>query len=357
MLAALGDPYTVYLDPEEYADWKEAASGSYSGVGMTVHMKDRLVTVVSVFEDSPAALAGIQADDVVVAVDGVPTTGLTLEQVVARMKGPEGTTVVLTMWRSTAAATVTTPTTVSGDLETSDTTTTEEGDPTVDLSRLPAGGETTDYTVTRRAITIPTTDRETLTVDGKTVALIALYSFTEAAPSDLRAEIQTAVERDRVSAIILDLRGNGGGLLASAIDVASIFIDTGVIVSTEGLHSPAQVYSASGEAYSDVPLYVLIDENSASASEIVSGALQDYDRATLVGETTFGKGLVQTLEPLSNGGAIKVTTAVYLTPKGRDINATGISPEGVPPYERFTVYYHEGVEAVLDLISGGLADR
>ena len=128
--------------------------------------------------------------------------------------------------------------------------------------------------------------------------------------------------------------------------MASIFIDTGVIVSTEGLHSPKEVLSATGDAFTDVPLYVLVDEYTASASEIVSGALQDYGRATLVGETTFGKGLVQTLEPLSNGGAIKVTTAVYLTPKGRDINATGISPDVVAPDDPQTTDVDEGLEAV-----------
>lgn len=351
MLAGLDDPYTVYMDPEEYASWQEMTSGSYSGVGIVVVMKDHVVTAASVFEASPAAAAGIQQDDVVVAVDGVSSEGRTLDQVVGDIKGPADTTVVLKMWRPAVSATTTTIAPSSSDTTSPDGQATEDdGDPTVDLSGLPAGGETKDYTLTRKEIRIPSTDRETLTVDGKKVALISLYQFAEASADDLRAEVTTAVQTDKVAAIILDLRGNGGGLLTSATDVASIFIDTGVIVSTEGLHSAKEVLSATGDAFADVPLYVLVDEYTASASEIVSGALQDYGRATLVGETTFGKGLVQTLEPLSNHGAIKVTTAVYLTPKGRDINATGISPDVVAPDDPQTTDVDEGLEAVLDLI-------
>jgi len=157
-----------------------------------------------------------------------------------------------------------------------------------------------------------------------------------------------------VDAVVLDLRGNGGGLLNEGVDVASIFIPEGDIVSTEGLHSPKQVYEATGGAYPDVPLYVLTDPHTASASEIVAGALQDYKRATLVGETTFGKGLVQSIEALSNGGALKATTAVYLTPKGRDINKKGIIPDVLAPDDPTTTSVDETLQAVLKLIAGAL---
>jgi carboxyl-terminal processing protease len=359
MLAGLADPYTVYMDPEEYASWRDMTSGSYSGVGIVVVMKDHLVTAASVFEASPAATAGIQQDDVVVAVDGVSSDGRTLDQVVGDIKGAADTTVVLKMWRPAVTATTTTTAPSSGETTSTELQGTEnDGDPTVDLSGLPAGGETKDYILTRREISIPSTDMETLTVDGKKVALIALYQFAEASADDLRAEVETAVQTDKVAAIILDLRGNGGGLLTSAVDVASIFIDTGVIVSTEGLHFDKEILSANGDAITtDVPLYVLVDEYTASASEIVSGALQDYGRATLVGDTTFGKGLVQTLEQLSNGGAIKVTTQVYLTPKGRDINAKGITPDVVAPDDPQTTDADEGLEAVKDLIAGASASK
>jgi carboxyl-terminal processing protease len=358
MLASVGDPYTIYYDPEEYAALKEETSGSYGGVGMTVQMSDRLVTVISVFEDSPAEAAQIRKGDIVVSVDGVSTSGRTLEEVVADIKGPEGTTVALEMYRPAASATTDTTeadgTAGDSEEETTDDTTAI----TVDLAELPTGGVAKDYTLTRRSIIIPTTDTETLDASGKKVALIAFYTFNnEHASDELRSDVEKAIDQDKVDAIILDLRSNGGGLLDSAIEVAGIFIDSGVIVSTEGLHSPEQVYSASGEAYEDVPLYVLTDPYTASASEIVAGALQDYGRATIVGETTFGKGLVQSIEPLSNGGALKVTTAVYLTPKGRDINAKGVSPDIVAPDDPETETVDETVETVLDLISGRSAGR
>ena len=158
---------------------------------------------------------------------------------------------------------------------------------------------------------------------------------------------------DQVDAIILDLRSNGGGLLEPGGRRGQhLHPRRGVIVSTEGLHSPKQVYKATGDAYPNIPLYVLTDPYTASASEIVAGALQDYDRATLVGETTFGKGLVQSIEPLSNGGALKATTAVYLTPKGRDINKKGIVPDVVAPDDPATTGVDETVQAALKLITG-----
>ena len=163
--------------------------------------------------------------------------------------------------------------------------------------------------------------------------------------------MQQAVSVDHDAAIILDLRDNGGGLLDEAVNVASIFIPSGTIVSDKGLNSPERVYSATGDAYTQVPLYVLTDGYTASASEIVSGALQDYGRATLIGTTTFGKGLVQTILPLTNGGALKVTTAVYLTPKGRDINKKGITPDVVAPDDPTTPNVDETVQAALSLIA------
>jgi len=356
MMAALGDPYTVYMEPEEYASFLEDTSGSYSGVGMVVELKDRLVTIVSTFKDSPAEIAGIRAGDIILAVDGESTAGQNLDEVVGRIKGPEGTTVVLTMYRLPSATTTTVATSgddgdggAGGDEEP------EAGSNTADISHLPAGGETTDYTLTRKTIAIPVTERDTLTEDGKKVAHISFFTFSDGSADLLREEVRQAVENDRVDAIILDLRSNGGGLLDEAIEVASIFLRSETIVSTEGLHSPEQVFKAGGDAYVQVPLYVLTDPYTASASEIVSGALQDHERAILVGETTFGKGLVQSLERLSNGGAIKVTTAVYLTPDGRDINETGIEPDVVAPDDLETLDADECVEAALDLITGEAA--
>jgi carboxyl-terminal processing protease len=355
MVAGLDDPYTVYMDPADYASFQEHTTGSYSGVGMTVEMKDHLVTIVSTFKGSPAQLAGIRPGDIILAVGGVSAEGQNLDEVVGMIKGVEGTTVSLTLYRPAAP----TATTVTGGTGASTTTTTSTSGSTdttadtgADISQLPPGGETKDYTLTRKAIEVPVTESEILTTAGKKVTLVRFFTFSEGSAAALRAEVQKAVEVDQVAAIILDLRSNGGGLLNEAVDVASIFIPDGVIVTTEGLHSPKQVYDATGGAYAEVPLYVLTDPYTASASEIVSGALQDDKRATLVGETTFGKGLVQSIEPLSNGGAVKVTTAVYFTPKGRDINKTGIVPDVVAPDDPNTTGVDEGVQAVLKLISG-----
>jgi carboxyl-terminal processing protease len=365
MLASLGDPYTVYYSPEEYASLMEETSGSYSGVGMVLQMNEHLATVVSVFPGSPAESAQIEAGDIIVSVNGATTAGLTLDDVVSGIKGPEGTKTVLDMYRPAPPATTSTTVADQTQGDTTDTaadTTQEAADAaetlTVDLTGLPDGGTSKEYTLTRRSIVVPTTETETLDVAGKKVAHITLFTFNnENASQDLRDEVEKALEQDNVDAIILDLRNNGGGLLTAAVEVASIFIDSGVIVSTEGLHSREEQLRASGNAVVDVPVYVLTNEYTASASEIVAGALQDYGRATIVGETTFGKGLVQSVEPLSNGGAVKVTTAVYLTPKGRDINAKGVSPDVVAPDDPATKDVDETLQKVLDLIASGSPAR
>jgi carboxyl-terminal processing protease len=346
MVAGLNDPYTVYWDPEEYASFKESTAGAYTGVGMAVEMNDHLVTVVTTFKGSPALEAGIRPGDVILSVDGESVQGMDLDEVVSKIKGVEGTTVSLELYRPPASTT----TTVAGiPGEDDETTTTTEAE-TADVTDLPPGGETTEYTLTRKTIEIPVTETEILEVGDQKVAHIVLSSFSQGSAAALRSAVEQAVDVDGAEAIILDLRSNGGGLLDQAVDVASIFIPEGDIVSTEGLHSPKQVYAAGGDAYEDIPLYVLTDPYTASASEIVAGALQDYERATLVGETTFGKGLVQSIEPLSNGGALKATTAVYLTPLGRDINKKGISPDVTAPDDPYTEDVDETLQTVIRLI-------
>jgi carboxyl-terminal processing protease len=349
MIAGLDDPYTIYMDPEEYTAYLEHVSGSYSGVGMSVEMKDNLVTIVSTFKGSPAELAGILPGDIILAVDGVSTEGQNLDEVVARIKGPEETTVTLTIYRSKAS---TTTTVAGGDADDGEADReTPDGSPTADVSQLPPGGETQEYTLTRKTIEVPVVDSELLDVAGQKVALVSFYTFSDGSADQLREEVEQVIVADGVKAIILDLRSNGGGLLDEAVEVASIFIADEVIVSTEGLHFPQEVYYAVGGAYKDIPVVVLVDEYTASASEIVSGAMQDHERAPIVGETTFGKGLVQIISSLSNGGALKLTTAVYLTPDGRDINETGVTPDVVAPDDPETTI-DEGIEAAKKLITG-----
>jgi carboxyl-terminal processing protease len=328
MVAGLNDPYTVYLNATGYASLNGELSGKYTGIGMAEEMENGFITTTQVFKGSPAADAGIQPGDIIVWVDGVPTEGMTIDQVVAKIQGKSGTSVRLGIYRppaSYSATTTTTTTAASGEQPVSPPPTARNS------ADLPPGGTTHEYPLVRRAITEPQVDTKLLTANGKKVGYIKLYIFSTGSADAVRAAVKQALDTDNVAALVLDLRGNGGGLLNEGVGVASIFVPKGVIVSTRGLHSPEHSYQATGGAYPDVPLYLLVDQGTASASEIVSGALQDYNRATLIGATTFGKGLVQSIEPLPNGGAVKVTSAEYFTPSGRNINKKGITPAVIVP--------------------------
>lgn len=333
LLKGLDDPYTHYLDAKEYTDFKEHSSGLYSGVGMSVESRGDFVTVVSTFKGSPAAKGGLVPGDVIVSVDGTDTAGLSLNQVVSRIKGKEGTSVKVKVYHMPIG----TGGPVAGDAGT---------------FRLPEGGTLQEVTLVRKSIDVPVVETEILQAGGKKVAHISFVTFSEDSSVKLKQAVEKALRDDKVNAIALDLRRNGGGLLYEAIGVASIFIPKGTIVSTKGLHSTEQVFTAEGGAIDgSVPVYVMVDEFSASASEIVSGALKDTKRGTLVGTTTFGKGLVQTVEPLSNGGALVATTAVYLTPAGIDINKKGIKPDVLAPDKTDTPNVDETMQKVLELVS------
>ena len=333
MLSGLEEDYTTYMSPDEYERFREHAGGQYSGVGMSVEEKNGLVTVVATFEGTPAAEAGIKPGDIITVVGGESVRGKTLEEVVTLIKGPEGSTVDMEVYRPPSDAEP-----VPEDLP-------------QDQIHLPEGGEALEFILERREIEIPVVEAEMLDVEGQDVLYLQFFTFSQESSEKLRDPLEQYVEEGGADAVILDLRRNGGGLLSEAVDVASLFIEDGTIVTTEGLHSPKQVYEAEGQAFDGVPLYVLIDEFSASASEIVAGALQDTGRGTLVGDTSFGKGLVQTIEPLSNGGALKVTTAVYLTPEGRNINEKGIEPDVEAPDLQETEDVDETLERVRELIA------
>ena len=334
LLQGLGDDYTNYLSPEEYTNFQERAGGSYSGVGMTVEMKGAFITVVSTFKGSPAAGGGVKPGDIILAVNGEDTKGLSLDEVVTRIKGKEGTQVTLKVYHVP-------PGSVG-----------PEESPR-DGAHLPEGGTLQELTLTRKTITIPVVESEIVKAGSHNVAHIRLITFSEKSGERLRRAVEKALAVDKADAIVFDLRNNGGGLLEEAVDVASIFIPSGVIVTTEGLHSPKQVYEARGNAVPPVPVYVLVNGFSASASEIVAGALKDTKRATIVGEKTFGKGLVQTILSLSNGGALKVTTAVYRTPSGADINKKGIEPDVLAPDDPATTAVDETLDKALALIAAG----
>lgn len=290
MLKSLNDPWTVYLDPKETAKLEEQITAEYSGVGAALEKaKDGSLVVTDVFAGSPAKKAGIEAGDRIVTVDGVPTKGRAAETSVAMIKGPEGTQVRL-------------------------------------LVRKKAGG-LRRLTLTRRQIAIPITSHRMLTTStGVRVGYIELSEFAIDAGAKTRSAVDWA-KRHGAKWIVLDLRYNPGGLVSEAIAVSSLFVRTGTIVSTQGLHSARAVYSATGKVATTLPLVVLVNRYSASASEITAAALQDHERAALVGTRTFGKGLVQETLPMPRKAMLKLTIAVYYTPDGRDINKRGVKPD------------------------------
>ncbi len=290
MLRSLRDPYTVYLTPREVREFEEKESGVYYGIGASLQKKGRRLVITGVFDGSPAQKAGLRAGDVIVTVDGKPTADEAIEASIARIKGEEGTLVRL---------------------------------------GIRAGGRGPVRTVTlRRArIEIPETRRRLLRAGGTKVGYVRLYEFGGFAARDLRRDV-AALQRRGVRWLVLDLRYNGGGLLDQAVDVTNVFT-TGLVTTTQGLHSPRRELVATDRPLTDLPLVVLVNEYTASASEIVTGALKDHGRAVVIGTRTFGKGLVQSIVPLGGGAALKLTTAVYRTPDGRDIDGKGIAPDVV----------------------------
>lgn len=287
-LKSLDDPYTVYLSPQEMRAFKETESGEYSGIGASLEKTKQGLLITNVFDGSPAAGAGLKPGNVIVTVDGHETAGPAIDVSIARIKGDEGTRVRLGVRRKGAT-------------------------------------QVDEVVVVRRRIEIPETRTRMVVAGGEKVGYIQLFEFGGNAARDVRRDVRE-LQSKGARAIILDLRYNGGGLLSQAVDVTGIFA-TGVVTSTQGLHSPLEVLKADGPVATRRPLVVLVNGYSASASEIVTGALQDHDRAEIVGTTTFGKGLVQSIVPLDGGSALKLTTAIYRTPDGTNINKKGITPD------------------------------
>jgi carboxyl-terminal processing protease len=285
------DQHSTFLNPEEYEDIRIATTGNYTGVGLDVNLEGGKVTVVTPLEGAPADQAGILPGDVVAAVDDVPVDSADVAASVARMRGAPGTSVTLDVLR--------------------------------------AGSEQPlRFALTRSEVHVKTVQSEYL---GNGLAYIRLSSFAESTAADLEEaarELAAEAQRGELLGLVLDLRSNPGGLLDSAVQVADAFLAGGVIVSGTGRRRQAQFEQSAdaGDLLENVPTIVLVNSASASASEIVAGALQDHGRAQLVGEKTYGKGSVQTVMPLGEGSAIKLTTSRYLTPSGRSINGKGIEP-------------------------------
>jgi carboxyl-terminal processing protease len=290
MLSSL-DPHSSYLNASEYRDMQVQTRGEYGGLGIEVTMDDGVVRVVSPIDDTPASRAGIQAGDFLTAIDGETIVGLSLNDAVSRMRGQVGTPINITVARE--------------------------------------GGEPFDVRLTREIINVRAV---TARVEGD-IGIIRISTFNERTSNGLDEAIRT-VRRDtggRLRGVVIDLRNNPGGLLDQAIEVSDAFLDGGEVVSTRGRQAQdVQRYNARrGDQLEGVPIVVLVNGASASAAEIVAGALQDRNRALLVGTTSFGKGSVQTVIPLQGGrdGALRLTTARYYTPSGRSIQGAGIEPD------------------------------
>ncbi|MDJ0933300.1 S41 family peptidase [Breoghania sp.] len=290
MLSSL-DPHSSYMSPKSFRDMQVQTRGEFGGLGIEIMMEDELVKVVTPIDDTPAYRAGVLAGDVITALDGESVQGLTLNEAVEKMRGPIKTDIVLTIRREGAE------------------------DPV-------------KVTIIRDIIRI----RSVLWHEEKDVGYIRITQFNEQTFDGLKSaidEIEEKIPEDKLKGFVVDLRNNPGGLLDQAIAVSDTFLDRGEIVSTRGLNADeSQRYNArSGDMAHGKPVIVLVNGGSASASEIVAGALQDHRRATIVGTRSFGKGSVQTIIPLGPNGAIRLTTARYYTPSGTSIQAKGITPD------------------------------
>ena len=286
MLGALGDPHTSYMTPDEYTQANESLEGEYEGIGAWVDTSGEYVEIISPMKGSPAAEAGLLPKDLIIAIDGEDMSGIPGDIALQSILGPAGSDVTLTIRRE---------------------------------------NETFDVTITRQQIIVPTVEHEMLEDD---IAYIALYTYGDKSTEQLRDALRDLLAQDPIG-LIFDLRNNGGGYLTTAIEVVSEFIRDGVVMYEQEGDGVIRTYEAiSGGLATEIPLVVLVNEGTASASEITAGAIQDRGRGPLVGAVTFGKGSVQNWIPLNdNAGAVRVTVARWLTPDQRQLSGDGLTPE------------------------------
>ena len=286
MVKTLDDPHSIYLDPKMYELMRSHTEGSFGGVGIVMGFKDNKITVISVMEGTPSEAAGIKTGDEIIAVDGVPTSEIEPEEVVLHIRGEIGSEVTLRVRR--------------------------------------AGEEDKDYVVRRATIQVHTVAGQMLP-DTDGIGYIRIASFSEHTADEFK-DAYHALENEGVKGMIIDLRENPGGLVTSCVAIANMVVPKGPVVSVVQKDGTREEYE-SDLSEGKYPLVVLIDGNSASASEILAGALQDTGAATIVGQTSYGKGSVQVILPLYDDDALKLTIAKYYTPSGRSIDGTGIEPD------------------------------
>lgn len=310
MVEAAGDPYTSYFSPDENQRFKDDISGEFDGIGVEITSADGVPTVVAPIADSPAEKAGIKAKDIIAEVDGTKTSEISLDETISKIRGEAGTTVTLKIVREDSADSI-------------------------------------EIKVVRSKITVASVSYEVKTSNGKEIAYLKIRQFGDDTEK-LVSEATDHFSQKNVDGIIVDLRNNPGGYLETSVGVASYFIDGGVIVSEIEKSGEKKEFKTTNKAtLKDKKLILLVNEGSASASEIVAGAVKDRDRGKIIGKKTFGKGSVQVLENLSDSSGIKITIAKWYTPNGSQIDGVGIEPD-------MAVLENEATEAdeVLDFAMG-----
>jgi carboxyl-terminal processing protease len=311
MVASLRDPYSRYFSPKEAKSFNEDLSGKFEGVGMSVHPAKDGLLITDTFPGAPARKVGMRPGDTITAVNGHSIAGEGINTTTDQIKGRPGTFVNL---------------------------------------RVKRGEKTLRFHVKRAKITVPEVEGRIVKSGGKKFAVVSLASFSSGVHGRLRQEIDKLVKAG-ARGVLLDLRGNPGGLLREGVLVSSIFIDNGTIVSTRGRAEPKRVYKAEGDAIAaKLPVVVLVDQGTASSSEITTGALRDRGRATVVGTRTFGKGVFQEVEPLKNGGALDLTVGRYYLPNGEPLPKNGIKPKVRVKDDPKTAKKDEALQSALDVL-------
>jgi carboxyl-terminal processing protease len=290
LVSGIGDPYTVFMPPEENTAFRQTLQGKLEGIGAELSVKDGAVMIVAPLKGSPAEKAGLLPNDVISRVNGQSVDGLTLNEVVDRIRGPKGSTVTLQVYRTSKPEPLT-------------------------------------LTIVRDNVNVPTVESKLLTTSGGTLGYVALNQFGENSMNEVRDALNKFKDKN-LKGIILDLRYNGGGYLDGAVDLVSMFLRQGEVVSVESRGGETDRHDVSGHPlFPDTPMVVLINQGSASASEIAAGALQDHRRATIIGMKSFGKGTVQEVIDLPGGSSLRVTVAHWLTPNGKNLGKEGVQPD------------------------------
>lgn len=313
MVDSLGDPYTTYFDPKTAEEFNQELSGKFFGIGAEIGEKEGALVVVTPISGGPAERGGVRAGDFILFIDGESTDGMTVSDAVLKIRGEEGTQVTLTLLT--------------------------EGD-----------AATHDVTITREEITL---DSVTWEIREDQIAVVEIRMFNDDTTTLFEEATQEMLEKD-VKGIVLDLRNNPGGLLDQAINLAGFWIDGKTVVIERNQKGEQAFASGHGARLSGIPTAILVNGGSASAAEILAGALQDYKVATVIGEQTYGKGSVQAYYEYEDGSAVKITIAEWLTPLGRSINKTGITPDKIVPYteEDFHAGKTPQLDAAIDELSG-----